>query len=247
MPCVTCSFAPATRTARCSKVGTRVAVGTRVPATPATFRKYLAMRRCLGVSHVTRVASARDARGGFAGRAPRRDDDKTSTSSSSEEEEPAHARSSAPPAHRFASASALWRRVRNVIAAFCVGIAVACTAAAPALAFGAPFGGSSLAGSSSYASTAAAFGETTVTVSPGFNGVGDSPPSVYAMKNLPVAVGDVGSIGMLGSPAGIGIPYHGKNPGIALFMASGGVAVRMLINVAVIYAIHKYWMGGDDE
>ena len=81
---------------------------------------------------------------------------------------------------------------------------------------------------------------------PGFVGVGDSPSSVYAMKNLPVAVGDVGSIGMLGSPAGIGIPYHGKNPGIALFMASGGVAVRMLVNVVVIYAIHKYWMGGDE-
>lgn len=243
MPCVTCSFAPATLTARRAKVGTRVAVGTRVPATPATFRKYLAMRRRLGAFHVTRVASARDARGGHAGRASRRDDDTTSSSS----EEAAHARSSAPPAHRFASASAVWRRVRNVIAAFCVAIAVACTAAAPALAFGGPFGGSPFVGSSSYASTAAAFGETTVTVSPGFNGVGDSPASVYAMKNLPVAVGDVGSLGMLGSPAGIGIPYHGKNPGIALFMASGGVAVRMLINVAVIYAIHKYWMGGDDE
>ena len=241
MPCVTCSFAPATLTARRAKVGTRAAVGTRVPATPATFRKYLATRRRLGASHVTRVASAWDARGGHA--APRRDDDTTPSS----EEEPAHARSSAPPAHRFASASAVWRRVRNVIAAFCVGVAVACTAAAPALAFGAPFGGSPFIGSSSYASTAAAFGETTVTVSPGFNGVGDSPPSVYAMKNLPVAVGDVGSLGMLGSPAGIGIPYHGKNPGIALFMASGGVVVRMLINVAVIYAIHKYWMGGDDE
>jgi hypothetical protein len=61
------------------------------------------------------------------------------------------------------------------------------------------------------------------------------------MKNLPVAVGDIGSIGML-SPLGIGIPYHGSNPGVALFMASGGVAVRMLINVLVIYTIHKYWM-----
>lgn len=243
MPCVTRSFAPATLTASRAKVGTRVAVGTRVPVAPATFGKYLAMRRRLGASHVLRVASARDARGGLAGRAPRRDDDTTSSSS----EESAHIRSSAPPAHRFASASAVWCRVRNVIAAFCVGLAVACTAAAPALAFGAPFDGSSFVGTSSYASTAAAFGETTVTVSPGFNGVGDSPPSVYAMKNLPVAVGDVGSLGMLGSPAGIGIPYHGKNPGIALFMASGGVAVRMLINVAVIYAIHKYWMGGDDE
>ena len=65
--------------------------------------------------------------------------------------------------------------------------------------------------------------------------------SVATMKNLPVAVGDVGSIGML-APSGIGIPYNGNNPGVALFMASGGVAVRMLINVVVIYAIHKYWM-----
>ena len=64
---------------------------------------------------------------------------------------------------------------------------------------------------------------------------------------MPVAVGDVGSLGMLGSPAGSAYPTTVKTQSIALFMASGGVAVRMLINVAVIYAIHKYWMGKDDE
>ena len=239
------SFALTTLATSRATVGTRAAVGTRVHANPArgaTFRKYLAMRRRLGASSATRVASARDARRSLAGRASRRDVDETSSS----EEESEHTRASGPAAHRFAWASA-WCRVRNAIAALAAGLAFACTAAAPALAFGAPFQGSSLPGVHSYASTAAAFGQTTVTVAPSFTGVGDSPPSVYAMKNLPVAVGDVGSLGMLGSPAGIGIPYHGKNPGIALFMASGGVAVRMLINVAVIYAIHKYWMGKDDE
>ena len=151
---------------------------------------------------------------------------------------------SARPAHRFASASAMWRRVRNVIAAFFLHLALACAAAAPAPAFGGAFGGPP--SYSPYASAVLGNAPTTTpVVSSGFVGVGDSPSSVYAMKNLPVAVGDVGSLGMLGSPAGIGIPYHGKNPGIALFMASGGVAVRMLINVLVIYAIHKYWMGGD--
>jgi len=139
----------------------------------------------------------------------------------------------------------MWRRVRNVIAAFFLHLALACAAAKAAFAFGGPFGGPP--SYSPYASSVV-LGTTPTTTgrsSSGFVGVGDSPSSVYAMKNLPIAVGDVGSLGMLGSPAGIGIPYHGKNPGIALFMASGGVAVRMLINVMVIYAIHKYWMGGD--
>jgi hypothetical protein len=136
----------------------------------------------------------------------------------------------------------MWRRVRNVIAAFFLHSALACAAAKAAFAFGGPFGGPP--SYSPYASSVV-LGTTPTTTgrsSSGFVGVGDSPSSVYAMKNLPIAVGDVGSLGMLGSPAGIGIPYHGKNPGIALFMASGGVAVRMLINVLVIYAIHKYWM-----
>ena len=73
---------------------------------------------------------------------------------------------------------------------------------------------------------------------PSFAAMGGGHHSVVTMKNLPVAVGDVGSIGML-APSGIGIPYNGNNPGVALFMASGGVAVRMLINVVVIYAIHS--------
>ena len=137
----------------------------------------------------------------------------------------------------------MWRRVRNFLAALFTALAFACVAAAPAAAFGGAFGGSSSHTSYSYAS--AVFSPATPT-NPGFAGVGDSPASVRAMTNLPVAVGDVGSLGMLGSPAGIGIPYHGKNPGIALFMASGGVAVRMLVNVMVIYAIHKYWMSGDE-
>ena len=64
---------------------------------------------------------------------------------------------------------------------------------------------------------------------------------VTSMKNLPIAIGDFGSMGML-APSGYGIPYHGKNPAVGLFMASGGVLVRMLINVVVIYAIYKYWM-----
>ena len=104
------------------------------------------------------------------------------------------------------------------------------------------FEDASAPGVHSYASTAAAFGQTTVTVAPSFTGVGDSPPSVYGLKKSgsPSATFEGGD---RGHPPGIGIPYHGKNPGIALFMASGGVAVRMLINVAVIYAIARYWMG----
>ena len=67
--------------------------------------------------------------------------------------------------------------------------------------------------------------------------------TMYDMKNLPVAIGDVGSMGMLAPGySSYGIPYHGKNPAMGLFMASAGVLVRMLINVVVICAIHKYWM-----
>jgi hypothetical protein len=238
-------FAPQTIPTSRARAGTRVAVGPSVPAIPARgatdgFRKYLPTRR-LGASRVIRVASARVTSGEFAGRARHELHEDATFLSSTEQAQ--RARASAPPAHRFAWASAMWRRARNVVAAFSLALAFGCVAASPATAFGGSFGGSS-AHASSYSS--AAFLSPSHATASGFSGVGDSPSSVYAMKNLPVAVGDIGSLGMLGSPAGIGIPYHGKNPGIALFMASGGVAVRMLINVVVIYAIHKYWMGGDE-
>jgi len=244
MPCATPSFAPQTVPTSRARAGTRVAVGPSVPAIPARgatdgFRKYLPTRR-LGASRVIRVASARVTSGDFAGRARHELHEDATFASSTEQAQ--RARASAPPAHRFAWASAMWRRARNVVAAFSLALAFGCVAVSPATAFGGSFGGSSTH-ASSYSS--AAFLSPSHATASGFSGVGDSPSSVYAMKNLPVAVGDIGSLGMLGSPAGIGIPYHGKNPGIALFMASGGVAVRMLINVVVIYAIHKYWMGGD--
>lgn len=61
------------------------------------------------------------------------------------------------------------------------------------------------------------------------------------LSNIPFATCDIGSIGGL-TPTNFGIPYHGKNPAIALFMASAGVSLRMAINVGVIYCIYQYWL-----
>ena len=139
-------------------------------------------------------------------------------------------------------AGALLRRVRKALLTFAVGIALTFANAAPALA-GVP-GKSEVVSFHGTATTmpVSATGAASLgLLGPSFAAMGGGHHSVATMKNLPVAVGDVGSIGML-APSGIGIPYNGNNPGVALFMASGGVAVRMLINVVVIYAIHKYWM-----
>jgi len=139
-------------------------------------------------------------------------------------------------------AGALLRRVRKALLTFAVGIALAFANAAPALA-GVPgkSEGVSFHGTATTMPVSATGAASLGLLGPSFAAMGGGHHSVATMKNLPVAVGDVGSIGML-APSGIGIPYNGNNPGVALFMASGGVAVRMLINVVVIYAIHKYWM-----
>lgn len=52
---------------------------------------------------------------------------------------------------------------------------------------------------------------------------------------------DIGTLGGL-VPSNWGVPYKGKNPAIALAMASAGVTIRMIINVTIIYLIKKYWM-----
>ena len=61
------------------------------------------------------------------------------------------------------------------------------------------------------------------------------------LTNIPIATGDVGSMGGL-APDNWGLPYSGKNPAMALFMASAGVTLRMAVNVAVIYCIYTYWL-----
>ena len=52
---------------------------------------------------------------------------------------------------------------------------------------------------------------------------------------------DIGSLGGL-VPTNWGLPYNGKNPSVALVMASAGVTMRMIINVTIIYMIKKYWI-----
>lgn len=52
---------------------------------------------------------------------------------------------------------------------------------------------------------------------------------------------DIGTLGGL-VPSNWGVPYKGKNPAIALAMASAGVTIRMIINVTIVYLIKKYWM-----
>lgn len=152
----------------------------------------------------------------------------------------------------FATAREVLRSLRKALFAFItIGLAFAFSPAAPALAFS--FGKS--ADPSSLSASATAYAEPAAgswsskstgpwTLHKDF-GSPASHPAIHTMKNLPVPVGDIGSIGML-TPAGMGIPYHGNNPGIALFMASGGVTIRMLINVVVIYMIYKYWMTDDE-
>ena len=67
------------------------------------------------------------------------------------------------------------------------------------------------------------------------------------LANMNVPTGDVGSMGGL-TPDNWGLPYKGSNPAMALFMASAGVTMRMVVNVAVIYCIYTYWFndGADD-
>lgn len=73
--------------------------------------------------------------------------------------------------------------------------------------------------------------------------IGRAPAVDYSagLANIPIATGDVGSMGGL-TPDNWGIPYKGKNPAMALFMASAGVTLRMAVNVAVIYCIYTYWL-----
>ena len=52
---------------------------------------------------------------------------------------------------------------------------------------------------------------------------------------------DVGTIGGL-VPKDWGLPYDGKNPAVALAMASAGVTLRMIMNVTIIYLIKNYWV-----
>ena len=67
------------------------------------------------------------------------------------------------------------------------------------------------------------------------------------LANIPIATGDVGSMGGL-TPDNWGLPYKGSNPAMALFMASAGVTLRMVVNVAVIYCIYTYWFNdGEDD
>ena len=55
---------------------------------------------------------------------------------------------------------------------------------------------------------------------------------------------DIGTLGGL-TPNKWGLPYNGKNPAIALVMASAGVTLRMVINVTIIYLIKIYWLDDD--
>lgn len=73
--------------------------------------------------------------------------------------------------------------------------------------------------------------------------IGRAPAVDYSagLANIPIATGDVGSMGGL-TPDNWGLPYKGKNPAMALFMASAGVTLRMAVNVAVIYCIYTYWL-----
>ena len=67
------------------------------------------------------------------------------------------------------------------------------------------------------------------------------------LANMNVPTGDVGSMGGL-TPDNWGLPYKGSNPAMALFMASAGVTLRMVVNVAVIYCIYTYWFNdGEDD
>ena len=73
--------------------------------------------------------------------------------------------------------------------------------------------------------------------------IGRAPAVDYSagLSKIPIATGDVGSMGGL-TPDNWGLPYKGKNPAMALFMASAGVTLRMAVNVAVIYCIYTYWL-----
>ena len=74
------------------------------------------------------------------------------------------------------------------------------------------------------------------------------PPVDYSagLSKIPFATFDVGSMGGL-TPDNWGVPYNGKNPGMALFMASAGVTLRMVINVGVIYCIYTNWINSDEN
>ena len=221
----------------------RVAASPRITSAPATtsrrFGKYLrgsSGNKALVVACHVSASEAPTARA----RADRRE---PSAAPTTRARAGGRERSSPEPSSPEPSlAGALLRRVRKALLTFAVGIALAFANAAPALA-GVP-GKSEVVSFHGTATTmpVSATGAASLgLLGPSFAAMGGGHHSVATMKNLPVAVGDVGSIGML-APSGIGIPYNGNNPGVALFMASGGVAVRMLINVVVIYAIHKYWM-----
>ena len=216
----------------------RVAASPRITSAPATtsrrFGKYLRGKALVGC-HVS-ASEAPTARA----RADRREPCVAPTTRARAD---GRERSSPEPTSPEPSlAGALLRRVRKALLTFAVGIALAFANAAPALA-GVPgkSEGVSFHGTATTMPVSATGAASLGLLGPSFAAMGGGHHSVATMKNLPVAVGDVGSIGML-APSGIGIPYNGNNPGVALFMASGGVAVRMLINVVVIYAIHKYWM-----
>lgn len=51
---------------------------------------------------------------------------------------------------------------------------------------------------------------------------------------------DIGSLGGL-VPGSWGLPYDGKNPAIALVMASAGVTLRMIMNVTIIFLIGTHF------
>lgn len=221
----------------------RVAASPRITSAPATtsrrFGKYLrgsSGNKALVVACHVSASEAPTARA----RADRREPSAAPTTRARAD---GRERSSPEPSSPEPSlAGALLRRVRKALLTFAVGIALAFANAAPALA-GVPgkSEGVSFHGTATTMPVSATGAASLGLLGPSFAAMGGGHHSVATMKNLPVAVGDVGSIGML-APSGIGIPYNGNNPGVALFMASGGVAVRMLINVVVIYAIHKYWM-----
>lgn len=208
----------------------RVVVSTRVTITPrmtsSVSRKYLGASACRGVVVVSAAST------------PHMGEEFTRCGCAVRGEPPL---SSERPCATSTGAGALLVRVRKALTAVALGMVFSFSnlfsSAAPALAFG----------NSASSPTATATSTGWEVNGRGTNTVHNPMvhnPIVTAMKDLPVPIGDMGSIGML-APGGMSIPYHGNNPGIALFMASGGVTVRMLINVVVIYMIHKYWMSGD--
>lgn len=65
------------------------------------------------------------------------------------------------------------------------------------------------------------------------------PVDYSSMSTFPSC--DIGTLGGL-VPNNWGLPYHGKNPSVALVMASAAVTLRMFINLSIIYLIKKYWL-----